>query len=64
MKQAPQAWYAKIDSFFINLGFKHHQSNQSIYILHIHGDTLIYVVYADDLVITDNNLDLVSRLKT
>ena len=54
---------AKIDSFFINLGFKHCESNHSIYVLHVNGDTMIVVVYVDDLVITSNNLDLILGLK-
>jgi hypothetical protein len=35
----------------------------SLYVLHTHGDTLIVVVYVDDLIITDNNIDLILRLK-
>jgi hypothetical protein len=63
LKQAPRAWYAKIDHFFLNLGFKHCESDHSLYVLHDNGDTLIVVVYVDDLVITGNNLDLLLRLK-
>jgi hypothetical protein len=63
LKQAPRAWYAKIDSFFLHLGFKHCESDHSLYVLHTHGNTLIIVVYVDDLVITGNNIDLILRLK-
>ena len=35
LKQAPQAWYYEIDQFFVNLGFKHCESDHSIYVLHI-----------------------------
>jgi hypothetical protein len=63
LKQAPRAWYAKIDHFFLNLGFKHCESDHSLYVLHTHGDTLIVVVYVDDLVITGNNIDLILILK-
>ena len=63
MKQVPRAWYEKIDHLFINLGFKHYESNHNIYVLHVHGDTLIIAIYVDDLVITGNNLDLIVGLK-
>jgi hypothetical protein len=63
LKQAPKAWYAKIDHFFLNLGFKCCESYHNLYVLHAHGDTLIVVVYVDDLVITGNNIDLILRLK-
>lgn len=56
LKQAHRAWYAKIDNFFISLGFKHCEYDHSLYVLHVHGNTLIVFVYVDDLVITGNNL--------
>jgi len=63
LKQASRAWYAKIDCFFLNIGFKHCEYDHSIYILHDNGDTLIIVIYVDDLITTGNNLDLLLRLK-
>jgi hypothetical protein len=63
LKQAPQAWYAKIDNLFLRLDFKHCESDHSLYVLHTNGDTLIVVVYVDDLLIIGNNIDLILRLK-
>jgi hypothetical protein len=63
LKQAPRAWYAKIDNFFRRLGFKRCEFDHSLYVLHTNEDTLIVVVYVDDLLITDNNNDLILRLK-
>jgi hypothetical protein len=34
-----------------------------LYVLHTNGDTLIVVVYVDDLLITDTNNDLILRFK-
>ena len=56
LKQAPRAWYAKIDNFFINIGFKCCESNQIIYVLHVHGDAFIVAIYVDDLIIINNNV--------
>jgi len=63
LKQAPWAWYAKINSFFLQFGFKRCEFDHSLYVLHTNGDTLIFFVYLDDLVITHNNTDLILRLK-
>ena len=63
LEQAPRAWYEKIDRFFVNLGFKHCEYDHSIYVLHVDGNTLIFVVYVDDFVLTRNNVGLLFRLK-
>jgi hypothetical protein len=63
LKQAPRSWYDKINNFFLRLGFKHCESDHSLYVLHTNGNTFIVVVYVDDLIITGNNIDLILRLK-
>ena len=35
----------------------------TIYVLNVHGDTLIYLLCVDDLVITKNNVNLILGLK-
>ena len=62
-EEGPQAWYEKIDRFFVNLGFKCCESDHSIYVLHVKGDTLIVVVYLDDLVLNGNKPNLIFILK-
>jgi hypothetical protein len=62
-EKGPRDWYAKIDRLFINLWFKHYEYDYNIYVLHVHGDTLILVFYVDDLFITSNNPDLILGLK-
>jgi len=63
LKQAPWDWYANIYSLFPLVGFKHCESDHSLYVLHTNGDTLIVVVYVDDLLIIGNKNDLILRLK-
>ena len=63
LKQAPRDWYEKFDRFFLNLGFKLCESNHNIYMFCTEGNTLIIVIYVDDLVITGNNYNLTFRLK-
>jgi hypothetical protein len=63
LKQSPRASYAKIDNFFLRLGFKQRESDHILYVLHSNGDTLIVVVYVDDLLITGNNNDLIFTIE-
>jgi hypothetical protein len=63
LKQAPQAWYAKIDNLFFRISFKLCESDQNLYVLHTNGDTLIFYVYVYDLLITINNNDFILRWK-
>ena len=63
LKQSPWDWYEKIDYFFVNLGLKHCESDYSVYVLHVEGNTSIFVVYIDDLILTGNKPDLIFWLK-
>ena len=63
MKHASCAWYEKIYCFFVNLSFKRGESDHNIYVLHVHGDTIIVALYVDDTVIIGNNVDLILGLK-
>ena len=63
LKLDPKAWYEKIDHFFLTLGFKCCQYDHSIYTLHVNGETLIIALYANDLVTTRRNTDLILGLK-
>ena len=49
--------------FFINLGFKRCESDHSIYVSHVYGDTLIVALYVDGLLITGNNVNLILGLQ-
>lgn len=57
------AWYERVNHFFVSLGFKSCESDHSIYVFCTEGNTLIVVVYVDDLVITSNNSNITFRLK-
>jgi hypothetical protein len=48
---------------FFNIGFKRCESGHSIYVLHADGNTLIVVIYVDDLFLNGNTADLLSSLK-
>ena len=55
LKEAPSAWYAKIDGFML--------SNTNVYLKMIHGSLMIIFLYLDDLLITGSSKKQISSLK-
>lgn len=49
LKQAPRAWYTKIDRYLTGLGFTKSEANANLYHILVEGKFLIIVLYADDL---------------
>ena len=51
IKQAPSAWYAKIDGFLLSLSFVQWKYDPNVYLKLIHGSLMIIFLYVDDLLI-------------
>jgi len=49
LKQALRAWYARIDSYLIKLGFTRSSVDPNLYFKIVQGIPLILVLYVDDL---------------
>jgi len=60
LKQAPRAWYAWIDSYFIGLGFSKSEVDPNLYQIVVEGKLLIIVLYVDDLILTGDELLILS----
>ena len=54
LKQAPHAWYTKIDSYLTGLGFTKSEADENCYHIVVEGKLLIIVLYVDDLILTDD----------
>ena len=52
LKQAPCAWYTRIDSYFTGLGFTKSEANANLYKIVVEGKILIILLYVDDLILT------------
>jgi hypothetical protein len=52
LKQAPQSWYTRIDSYFTELGFTKSEADANLYQIVVDGRILIIVLYVDDLILT------------
>ena len=63
LKQAPCAWYQRIDAYFLRNGFKRSPSDANLYIYREGGKCMIVVLYVDDLVITGNHEEKISQMK-
>ena len=60
---SPRAWYEKMDSFLLSLGFSHCLSDSNVYILRKDNELLILVLYVDDLILTGSSTILIDKVK-
>jgi len=63
LKQAPRAWYSRIDEHLQNLGFAKSFSESTLYVKQNGANILIISLYMDDLLVTGNNTSLVEKFK-
>jgi hypothetical protein len=52
LNQAPRAWYSRIDSYLLQMGFEKSEADPNLYYIVCGEDTLILILYVDDLFIT------------
>jgi hypothetical protein len=62
LKQAPRAWYSRIDTYLLQMGFKKSDVDPNLYFIIRGEDTLILILYVDDLFITGAE-DLIAECK-
>ena len=62
LKQAPRAWYSHIDTYFLQMGFEKSDVDPNLYFIIRGEDTLILILYVDDLFITGAE-DLIAECK-
>jgi hypothetical protein len=62
LKQAPGAWYLWIDTYFLHMGFEKSDDDPNLYFIISGEDTLILILYVDDLFITGAE-DLIAECK-
>lgn len=55
LKQAPRAWFQRLSSALISLGFRGSKTDPSLFIYSAHGTLLYMLVYVDDIILTGNN---------
>lgn len=64
LKQAPRAWYTRVDSYFQKNGFIKCPYGHALYIKsNAHEDMLIVCLYVDDLIFNGNNPKMFKELR-
>ena len=64
LKQAPRAWYAKMDSFLLDIGFSRCHSDNTVYTKKVSKSLIILVLYVDDLILTGSDPNLINHVKS
>lgn len=62
-KQAPRAWYGRIDEHLTGLYFEKSQSEATLYDKKVNSDIFIISIYVDDLLMTGSSSELISEFK-
>eukprot|EP00253_Pinus_taeda_P025913 PITA_25913 len=60
LKQAPHAWYTRIDNYITRLGFTKSEVDVNFYHIMVEGKNLIIVLYVDDLILTGDDQLIIS----
>ena len=62
LKQAPRAWYSRLSSKLIRLGFKAFKSDASLFIYSKSGIKIFMLIYVDDIIVTVTSSEAISAL--
>jgi hypothetical protein len=52
LKQAPRAWYGRITSFLMSLGFTKSKEDSNLYFKVMNDEPFIFLLYVDELFLT------------
>jgi hypothetical protein len=62
LKQAPRAWYSRLSTKLISLGFKASKSDTSLFIYQKGGISIYMLIYVDDIIVTASSEEAVAAL--
>lgn len=54
LKQKPRAWYQRLSTFLLEIGFVGSKTDTSLFIFRKAGLTIYILVYVDDIIVTGN----------
>eukprot|EP00253_Pinus_taeda_P030130 PITA_30130 len=64
LKQAPRAWYAKMDRFLLESGFSRCHFDNTVYTKKAGKSLIILVLYVDDLILAGSDPNLINHVKS
>nr|CAC37623.1 copia-like polyprotein [Arabidopsis thaliana] len=62
LKQAPRAWFDTFSNFLLDFGFECSTSDPSLFVCHQNGQSLILLLYVDDILLTGSDQLLMDKL--
>lgn len=62
LKQAPRAWYSRLSTKLLELGFKSSKADSSLFFYHKGDITIFMLVYVDDIIVTSSKQEAISAL--
>lgn len=62
LKQAPRDWFNKFTSFLLEFGFRCSPADPSLFTYHREGQTLIILLYVDNVLLTGSSQTLMNAL--
>jgi hypothetical protein len=62
LRQAPCAWYSRMASYLLSIGFVEAKSDTSLFIYQRESDTAYLLLYVDDIVLTASSSDFFGGL--
>jgi len=64
LKQTPRAWFHKFSTVYVSLGFVSSNHNFALFVKKINAGCILLFLYVDDMIITGDNFDRITSLKT
>ena len=62
LKQAPRAWYARLSTKLINLGFSASKADTSLFYFNKGGVTIFVLIYVDDIIVASSTSEATTCL--
>ena len=63
LKQAPKQWNLKLTEALIDMGFLQFHYDYSLFTKRVGKEFFVILVYVDDLLVTDSNLNLIQQVR-
>lgn len=63
LKQSPRAWFGRLSSAMRKYGYRQSNSDHTLFLKHRQSKVTALIVYVDDMIITGDDADEISRLQ-